>query len=225
MLKTATSKQIQMLDDFAIHKLGIPSLVLMENAGRIVAEETIQYLKRKKHSSVCVVCGCGNNAGDGLVAARYLMNAGIHAKIILLTRPAVLKSDPLTNYSILKRIGASVLMRRDWKSSDSAMLKNADVLIDAIFGVGLNREVQGVFKDAIGAINLYGKYVIAVDIPSGLDATTGNIYGCAVQADQTITFTYAKKGFYHNEGPKYVGKIKVVDIGIPPKAKKKVLSL
>jgi len=214
--RTITTKQIQKLDDIAINQFGIPSIALMENAGRQTAIEAIKMLKRIKRPKVCVVCGMGNNAGDGFVIARHLINAGIGVNVWLLGDPKKLKKDALINYRILKkckypiRVGA----RR------AVPVRNYDLIIDAIFGVGLNRKIGAPFKNVIECINRDAKKILAVDIPSGLDGTTGKTFGVCIKANKTVTFSFAKKGFLIGQGPKQVGKIIVVDIGIPEKVKK-----
>jgi len=211
--KTATVKQIQELDRAAIERVGIPSLALMENAGRCVAEEVLKVLKKKM--KVCVICGLGNNAGDGFVAARYLINHGVKAKIWLIGRADQLKNDAKVNYMILKKMGYPITSAGAGREPPLRDIRDSDVVVDAVFGVGLNRKVGEPFRSFIEAINKHAKKTIAVDIPSGLDGTSGKIYGVCVRADRTVTFTFMKKGFLTNEGPRVTGKVVVVDIGIP----------
>ena len=213
--KTLTVKQIQTLDDVAICQYGVPSIALMENAGKAVADETLRQLKKKPSAKVVVICGLGNNAGDGFVVARHLLNAGIRTDVYLIGSARKLKQDAAINYNILRSIKYPVQEIKDVSPGMVKKFESADVFVDAIFGVGLNREIKGVFKDVVEAVNGYAKKVVAVDIPSGLDGTTGNIYGVCIKANTTVTFSFAKKGFLKKEGPKHVGKIKVVDIGIP----------
>ncbi len=212
---TVTVKQIQKLDKIAIEKYGVPSLVLMENAGRQVAAEVLKSLARVKSPRVCIICGSGNNAGDGFVIARHLINAGIKISVFLVGKGSQLKNDAAVNYRILKKLKYPI---REVGTADLRSLqaiRKADVIVDAIFGVGLNREVLGLFRDIIDAINKNGKKIISVDTPSGLDGTTGKIYGICIKADLTVTFTFMKKGFLRGQGPKHNGKVTVVDIGIP----------
>lgn len=212
-MKTVTVKQIQALDRMAMEKYGIPSLILMENAGRAVAEEVLKSLRNKKNPFVCVICGQGNNAGDGFVAARHLLNAGIKTKTFLIGKVNDLKHDAAVNYQILKKAGYAIVSPQK--------LSRADVVVDAIFGVGLNRAVGEPFKTVIETINKEAKCVVSIDIPSGLDGTTGKIYGVCVRADLTVTFSFAKEGFFKNEGPQRTGEIIVADIGIPERVSKK----
>lgn len=210
-MPSVTIKEIQTLEKMAIGKIGIPSLVLMENAGRAVAQETKRSLRGKRN--VAVVCGTGNNAGDGFVAARHLMNAGIKVKIFLAGPAAQLKKDAAVNYQVLRKIKYPINGCKGKKFS--ADIARADCVIDAIFGVGLNRTIEEPFHSVIEVINKNAKYIIAVDTPSGLDGTTGGIYGACIKADKTVTFTFSKTGFLKNNGPEQTGKIVIADIGIP----------
>ena len=223
MRRPVTVQQIQNLDRIAIERYGIPSIVLMENAGRAVAGEVRKSLRGKKKPRVCVVCGLGNNAGDGFVIARHLMNAGIPVKVFLVGKARRLKPDAAVNYRILKKLKFSIQKVGTGRDLSLRDITQADVVVDAIFGVGLNREITGPFRSVIETINREAKYVIAVDIPSGLDGTTGAIYGVCVKADKTATFTFPKKGFFRGHGPRQTGKIIVVDIGIPVQVIRKVL--
>lgn len=219
-MKVVTTKQIQKLDDVAINTFGIPSVVLMENAGRAVFAE---ITKRSLPKRVCVVCGVGNNAGDGFVVARHLVDAGIATDVLMLGERAMLKADALLNCNLLLRLRCPVTRVKRVTPKAIAMLNAADVTVDAIFGVGLNRLVSGVYGEMIAAINRHAGRVLAVDVPSGLDATSGKIYGGCIKANKTVSFTYPKKGFLIHEGPCHVGKLKVVDIGIPNIVKARVI--
>jgi len=217
--KSVTVKQIQKLDKIAIEKYGVPSLVLMENAGRSVAGEVVKRVKRIRSPRVCIVCGSGNNAGDGFVAARHLINNGIKTSVYLIGRGSRLKHDAAVNYRILKKLKYPIKEIRKGRDRSLQDIKKADVTVDAVFGVGLNRDISGSFYNAIEAINKYSKKIISVDTPSGLDGTTGKIYGVCVRANVTVTFTFTKKGFLKGQGPKNTGKVIIVDIGIPVQIK------
>jgi len=216
-MRTVSAKQIQNLDKKAIGTYGVPSAALMENAGRGVAAEVARTARRRKFRRVCVLCGPGNNAGDGFVIARHLLNADIKTDILLFADPRKLKSDALANYIVLKKCGYPIRRVQKLNAGTLSAFARADVIVDALFGVGLNREVGGIFADVIREVNRRKKYVVAVDVPSGLDATTGKIYGVCLKAARTVTFTFAKTGFYKKDGPKYTGRISVIDIGIPEK--------
>jgi len=213
--KAVTVKQIQNLDRRAIEKTGIPSVILMENAGRAVAQGVIKELGKRDKRPVIVLCGPGNNGGDGFVAARHLLNAGIALNVFLIGREKDLKSDARLNYDILKRLRQPVLEISAVNQSLRKSILNSAVVVDAILGVGLNRDITGLLKDVIEAVNASAKGVIAVDIPSGLNGTTGKIFGVCIKAAATVTFSFVKKGFLLNRGPEFTGKIIVADIGIP----------
>ena len=151
------------------------------------------------------------------MAARHLLEAGVETAVYLIGKGRHLKQDAAANYQILKKLKYPVKeigMARGLFLRDVA---GADVVVDAIFGVGLNRQVRDPFRGVIELINNHAKKVIAVDIPSGLDGTTGKVYGICVKADWTVTFSCMKKGFLQNQGPRHVGKVIVADIGIPKK--------
>ena len=222
-ITSVTVKQIQKLDKLAIESYGVPSLALMEAAGGAVAREIINTLKRVKSPSVCVICGLGNNAGDGFVIAHYLINAGIKTSVFLIGQGKHLKQDAAVNYKILKKVKHPIIEVGDAHVRLLHAIKKADLVVDAIFGVGLNRDILDPFRSVIEAINKNSKKVISVDTPSGLDGSTGKIYGICVKADVTITFTFLKKGFLKGQGPKHTGKVIVVDIGIPVQLRKKIL--
>ncbi len=221
------TKTIQALDRLVIETIGIPSLVLMDNAGRCVAQETLRQLKKYqtekyKTARVCVFCGRGNNAGDGFVAALYLTNAGVFVQTFLIGRFRDLKSDAALYAQTLRHLRAPIFEINRIDGRALSALKKSSVIIDAIFGVGLNREVSEPFKNIIETLNAQEKPLISVDVPSGLDATTGKTYGVCAQAATTVTFTFPKKGFFKNEGPRYTGKIIVADIGIPKKLLRRI---
>ena len=213
-MKALTAAQMQALDQKAIRDYGIPSLLLMENAGRGIAEIIFQTVKGKQ---VLIFAGKGNNGGDGFVVARHLFNRAYSVKVLLFTEPEQLKNDAAQNFKIISRMGIPWEQVNE-KTPDTFMLSaamNADILVDSLFGVGLNAEVTGIYKKAIEAINQSNRAVIAVDIPSGLNADTGEILGCAVKAAVTATLGCPKQGLLQGHGPEYSGKICVVDISIP----------
>jgi len=221
-VKAITVREIQTLDKIAISRLGIPSIILMENAGRGVTHEVQKALKSKKTPRVCVVCGLGNNAGDGFVVARHLLEAGIKTQVFCIGSGQRLKGDAKLNYQILKSLKYRVSQIKGVTPTLKKALDECDVIVDAIFGVGLNRKILNPFRAIIEQINASKKRTISVDTPSGLDGTTGRIYGVCVKATTTVTFSFIKKGFLKNKGRRYTGKVVVVDIGIPKRLLKNV---
>ena len=210
-LKSITSQKMKTLDRTAIERYGIPSLILMENAGRGIAD-LAQRLVREK-ARILVVCGKGNNGGDGFVSARHLANRGFKVKVFLLGDPSDLASDAKINYRIVKKMGIPIIQKSLPRLK--MLLKQASLVIDGIFGVGLTRPVEGIYYDAIALINSSRKPVLAIDIPSGLDSDRGKALGIAVRAKMTGTLAVAKRGLVIGNGPYYAGKIKVIDISIP----------
>lgn len=222
MNKIVSGTQIQIFDKLAIENYGIPSIVLMENAGRAVAHETLNILKGKRNASVSVVCGTGNNGGDGLVAARHLENAGIETHIFLIGKSVALKNDAAVNYKIFKKLKHPIQETPIFNSILLKHITKSDVVIDAMFGVGVNRMLGEPYKSYIEGINQKSRFTISIDVPSGLDATTGEIYGSCIKAHTTVTFTFLKRGLIKGQGSKQSGKVIVADIGIPLKLKNKI---
>lgn len=209
--KVVTARQMGDFDHRAVEEFGVPSLDLMENAGRHVFEVANSMLRGQ--GKAVVVAGRGNNGGDGLVAARLLHETGVDVSVFLLSDPSNIRGDAKVN---LDRLLKFVPVRSiDSVSELDTPLKEAQLIIDAIFGTGLKGEVTGLAADAIRAVNSSGKPVVAVDLPSGLDADTGRIWGVCVKADCTITFALPKIGLLTYPGAAFVGRLEVVDIGIP----------
>ncbi len=202
------------LDEAATRDHAIPSLLLMENAGRSVCEVISREYEPCK---VLVLVGKGNNGGDGLVVARHLVNRGYKVEVALLEDPAKLKADPLLNFTIVRKMKIPCIQLAEIATEEEALAlcRKEDLVVDAIFGIGLNSPVGGVFETVIRALNKSGKPVVSLDIPSGLDADTGWVHGVAVKAAWTVALALPKAGFYENEGPQHTGEIEVVDIGLP----------
>lgn len=202
------SEQMKKLDDKTIHTMKIPSLVLMERAALAVAEAVMK--KCDTYSKIVVVCGCGNNGGDGFAVTRILSLKGYHVDILLVGKEEKMTPETKTQMEIVMNLGLSI--RRECDFSEY------NVIVDSMFGIGLDREVQGEYAQVIHKINeVKGRaYIIAVDIPSGLCANSGQILGCAVQADETVTFQEMKIGLLLYPGANIAGKVTVVDIGILP---------
>jgi NAD(P)H-hydrate epimerase len=205
---------IRRLDQAATRDYAIPALLLMENAGRGVSDVISREYKPCK---TLIFAGKGNNGGDGLVVARHLANRGFHVQIVLLVDPSALKADPLLNFTIVSKMNLPLAVMTEG-SKEEELLKyclNADLLVDAIFGIGIRSPLSGIFDKAVRAINKSGRPVISIDIPSGLDADTGRVHGVAVKATRTVTLALPKTGLFSGEGPKCAGKVECVDIGIP----------
>ena len=211
---TFTRAALKELDRRAVEEFHIPILVLMENAGRAVAETAHRHIRLGK--SALIICGPGNNGGDGLVAARHLANANIPVQILLLQPPESFGDAPAVQLQIVQAMKLPVAV----ESADHSQLRDwivesdpADIVIDAIFGTGLSRPIDGLARDVIHALNVSRRTIVAVDIPSGLDCDSGKPLADAIRAAETVSFCGLKPGF--KSAPAYTGKISIADIGAP----------
>ncbi|WP_083258680.1 NAD(P)H-hydrate dehydratase [Cellulosilyticum sp. I15G10I2] len=209
-----TPKQIQQIDEEAISQYQIPGILLMEHA----AYHLFRHIKEKyKKGSILIVCGPGNNGGDGFALARQIKIWGNWPmKVLMLAGQDQLQADGKTYYRICQHIGVEMIQ----VSADNIEIvykeiMAAEIIVDALFGTGLSRKVSGAYADVITHINRSSAYIMSVDIPSGIDGTTGQIQEAAVKADITISFSAAKLGLYIYPAIDYIGELKIVDIGIP----------
>lgn len=209
--------EMQEIDRAAIEGLGIPGVVLMENAGRAVYEAARQMLGPGP-DSVTVLCGRGNNGGDGFVMARYLTNNRIPPRVFLFGRTDDVRGDARINLDILKRmkVEATEIVDEAGLQEHRKEIERSDLLVDGLLGTGLQGEVRGLLREAIVLMNQSGVPILAIDIPSGLDGATGEVLGVAVKAHRTVTFQLPKKAYVNPASREYSGHLEVVDIGIPP---------
>jgi len=184
-----------------------------------VAEEVNGILGRQRSRRVVCACGKGNNGGDGFVAARHLMRKGARVEVFCSGGARSLKGDALLNYRIVKRAGAVLrpLDRPEDLKRFRRSLAAADVVVDALLGIGIRGRAREPIAGAIRLINDSGAWIVSVDVPSGLDAATGACPGDVVTACRTVTFTAFKTGLTRGCGPRLAGKVRVVDIGVPRK--------
>ncbi|MBU3952324.1 MAG: NAD(P)H-hydrate epimerase, partial [Proteobacteria bacterium] len=217
-----TANQMQRMDHKTINSYGIPGRVLMENAGRGAADMLARRLGPLEPKKVAILAGRGNNGGDGFVIGRYLMEKRIRTTIFLLSDPDKLTGDAKANYLLAQKLmahtpGSSLIEIPDEAgfARHKARLVHQDIFVDAIFGTGLNTDVRGLFKEVIDLLNGSGKPVFSIDIPSGLNADTGQVCGVAVKATATATFAFAKAGHIFYPGNLYTGDLEIIDIGIP----------
>ncbi|MDP2928175.1 MAG: NAD(P)H-hydrate epimerase [Candidatus Omnitrophota bacterium] len=210
-----TAPQANDLDKKAQVKFGISGLILMENAGRAVMEEALKILK-SSHGKVAVFCGMGNNGGDGFCAARHLLTEGFKPDVYLAGKITDVENEAKINLSILLRLKQKIT---EIEPRNLGLLKKRigkfSLIIDALLGVGARGEIRPVYQKVIDIINASGIYVLSVDIPSGLDATTGKVLGRCIKADKTVTFVCKKRGMVYGEGRKHCGKVSVRTIGAP----------
>jgi hydroxyethylthiazole kinase-like uncharacterized protein yjeF len=211
-MRVVLPREMSALDRKAIEG-GIPSLDLMERAGKFVAEQARDLVGLCPGKTMAVVAAKGNNGGDGFVAARYLASWGAEVKVFSLGIKDGLTADAETNYRRFIAEGGEVVEAA--ASRLAGEIKTADLIIDAIFGTGFRGTAEGEFAAAIETINASGVPVLAVDVPSGIDAATGALDGPAVKATRTVTFAWPKAGLYLFPGAERAGEIVVVDIGIP----------
>jgi len=179
----------------------------MENAGRESFYEIKKKIKNWKNKNFLIFCGKGNNGGDGFVLARYLFNDGAVVKVYYFGQPEEFTGISFLNFEILKRLKIDIFSINDLKLKD-IKLERKDIVVDAILGIGIKGEIEGKMKEIIDYINKNSSFTISIDIPSGLDADTGDIHGICVKSDFTISMGFLKKGFFINKGPEYTGKIK-----------------
>lgn len=233
-----TAKQMQNIDKRAIESFGIPGQVLMENAGRGAVEIFLKTFPESHSRRVCILAGRGNNGGDAFVMARYLMEKGVETNTFLLSSREKVTGDAMANLILLEKLAVEI--SKDLNSAKEHIfskesLKNAiieipdmktfkkyrstivnhQLFIDGILGTGLNSEVRGFFKEVIETVNSLSKPVFSIDIPSGLNADSGQPMGSCIRAKATATFGFAKTGHMLYPGREFTGTLEVVDIGIP----------
>lgn len=216
-MRLVTAQEMGAMDQKASKDYGIPSVVLMENAGLKVADLVSALLDNLARRTIIVVAGKGNNGGDGFVVARHLLNRGAEVQVFLAAEPEKIKGDALINLNIWRKMGQKILPLL--KSNDNNLFKlsliKAELVVDALYGTGFTGTVRDQMVSVIEAINASGKPVVAIDIPSGLEADTGKANGPCVIANHTVTFALPKLGLVLPTAKKYVGELHVADISIP----------
>ncbi len=213
-MKLSSSVQMKQMDKEAI-KTGIPDIVLMENASvKSFFQIKSRYENIEGALSVAFV-GVGNNGGDAIAISRHLYNNGANVFIYMLTDEEKLNASPKTNFEIVKNMGIQYKIVKNESDFDEEIIKESDIIIDGIFGIGLSRNVEGIFKKAIELINDSDAFIVSVDIPSGIKADSGEVMGEAVRADLTTTFALAKPGHFLYPGREHSGEVEVVDITTP----------
>lgn len=199
------SSQMKQCDKNTINHFGVPSLVLMERAALGVAEEIERYFPEHKTKVLCV-CGQGNNGGDGLAIGRILWQRGYEVSIVMISEGGRLSEETRSQAEILKRYGVEIL--------DRMPEGFFDVVVDALFGIGLTRDLEGIYRETIEVMNQMSGMKVAVDLPSGIQADTGQVMGIGFQADLTVTFAFLKIGLLLYPGAESAGKVLLKDIGI-----------
>lgn len=215
-MRLIRAEEMQAIDQQAIKQIGIPGVVLMENAGRAATGVFCRELEKLYPGPVLVLAGKGNNGGDGYVMARLLAELGWQVQTLVLGRDEDIAGDAAVMLGILQQLQQPVNFTteaRELRRSYAAL--EPTVIVDALLGTGLKSALRGLYAEVIEIINHSDASVFAVDIPSGVDGSSGQICGMAVQADLTVTFDHAKIGHGANPGAACVGRLEVVDIGIP----------
>jgi len=218
-MRVAAAEEMREIDREAIEGMGVPSLCLMENAGRAVAEEARRLLGGSVWGRrVVVVCGRGNNGGDGMVAARFLHNWGAEVAVFLAAREDDLKGDPEKQWRALKGMGVTTkeVAEEGGVPEVEEACRACHLAIDALLGTGAEGEIRGLYAKLVGAINLAPK-VVAVDLPTGVQADDGSLMGPCVRADVSVTFGLPKVGHLVFPGAGMCGKVVVADISLPTK--------
>lgn len=220
-LRILTRDECRQFDRRASEELNVPSLLLMENASKNAGDVAAALLEERhgmvQNVPVLIVCGSGNNAGDGYALARHLTIAGARVRVLALTPVDSLKGDAL----VMARIARAMDIPIDDLGDDAtaalnrAMSPKPNLIIDAIFGTGLSRTVDAAAAELINSLNASNITILAIDVPSGLDADTGAPLGVAIRATATVTMAALKPGLVRLEAQEFVGDLSVVDIGVP----------
>ena len=200
--------QVRELDRIAIQERGIPGYTLMSRAGEVAFQRLRQRWPNARR--IAVICGGGNNGGDGYVVARLARQAGLEVQVLTLADPETLRGNAQTAWRDASAAAVSI------QPFNAVALKGVDLLVDAILGTGLERPVSGTWREAIEALNAHPADLFALDIPSGLHADTGAILGVAIQAAATMTFIGLKQGLFTGQGPACCGEINFADLDVPP---------
>lgn len=224
MLKVVTAKEMQWIDRCTIERYGIAGTILMERAGLAVVRHINELLSDKMAQpasghrtcpEVIVLSGGGNNGGDGLVVARLLHNQGQKVRVFLTARPEDLKGDARINYNAAVKFGVPIQPVKEFLKLKPSFITHHCIIVDALFGTGLVRDVRSPIAEVIERVNETGPTVVAIDIPSGISSDTGQIMGCAIKAHHTVTFGLPKRGHLLHPGAEYAGRVYVEDIGFP----------
>ena len=220
-MKAVSSRRMKAIEAAAIRRFKIPALILMENAG-ISATRAIEKMLRNKKTPVVVVCGWGNNGGDGFVVARQLHNRGCTLKIFLIGKKKQMSPEAQINFDIIRAMRLSVvrIVSERQISTFAARIKNAGIIVDALFGIGIRGGLAPFYCRIIECINKSPARVVSLDVPSGMDADTGSVVSAAVRTHTTITMGRVKKGFLRPAAKRFIGRVVVADISLPVQLQK-----
>jgi hydroxyethylthiazole kinase-like uncharacterized protein yjeF len=214
-MKIATAQQIKNIDRRAIKGFSIPGPVLMENAATAVMTEMEKFFDGLAGTRVGILCGKGNNGGDGLALARRLSIRGVPVRVALLAPFGAITGEAGVNLAVLRKMDVEIKQNAA-TAAVADVVAWADVIVDALLGVGLSAPLKGTYASAVELMNASGKPLVAVDVPTGINADTGEVMGSAVRADLTVTMALLKRGLVLHPGAQHAGTVRVADIGIPP---------
>lgn len=212
-MEVVSASKAKRIDAMSINEIGIPGIVLMECAAQEIYSAILH-----KGEKFLVCCGVGNNGGDGLAIARKLLLQGKDVTVLICGEIKNPTEEFTINYNILSNLKGNILLINDEESINSELkliIDNSDIIVDGIFGIGLSREVKGIYYKIIDLINSSCKYVVSIDVPSGLNCDTGEVYGICVKANETYTVEVYKKGFFMGQSSDFLGDLKVIKIGFP----------
>ncbi|HQU72373.1 MAG TPA: NAD(P)H-hydrate dehydratase [Calditrichia bacterium] len=217
MLKVVNAEEMRAIDNYAIEKVGLPGVVLMENAGRATFRVIQQMLGNTPDPLVYIFCGKGNNGGDGFVVARHLWNEGIYVRVFCIVPEKELSGDALTNYNILHNMNIPIEFVSSTDQLREVENEPPHILVDALLGTGLKGPAKGFVKEVIDFLNQNVETrILSIDLPSGLNADSPQVPGSAIRADVTVTMALPKRCHVLFPAKNYVGENYVVEIGIPP---------
>ena len=216
-MKLVTSAEMRNLELELARDYAIPTVLMMESAAKSVADECLSMLREHKIQPALIICGTGNNGGDGLAVARALFFENVPVKVVLVGDELKLKGDAKINMDITSRLGIPMLVLKSEEELPSLerLIGVSDIMIDALFGTGLDREVTGLYKAVIELINRAKKRVLSIDAPSGINSDTGEVMGAAVKANRTVTLGLPKIGLYHYPGCVFAGDIVIKNNFVP----------
>lgn len=212
-MRRVTVKEMREIDRKTIHLFGMPALILMEHAGKAVAKSVLKLTSI--NNTIIVLCGTGNNGGDGLVAARWLSHFNKKVEVLLFGPIKKMSRETKINYRLLQRL--CIPVQQISKQSLAVVenkLRHSSLIIDALLGTGIHAPIEGLYKNVIEMANSSRQRIVSVDLPSGFDADAGKPLNCCIKANATVTLGFPKVGFYKKGAKKYTGKIIVADIGL-----------
>ncbi len=217
MKKAVTADKIRKIDILAQTKYLIPSIILMENAGIAASSAIFDYASKAGIKTTAIFCGKGNNGGDGFVIARHLACYGLNCKVFIIGKiQDIKKPDPKINLQIIQKMKIPVVELDNLKAIKKIRKRfSCDLIVDAIFGTGFSGKLPGDLRTLVDFLNNTELPIFAVDVPSGLDATTGEIKDLSINAFKTITFGLMKTGLLKNDGPSVCGEVLVRNISYP----------